>query len=178
MSFILLVISWGILCVMFCPSSSQFKIDQTWCKEEYKKLGKMSFEEIVVAIAFVCLSLLWLFRVDLKFGENFHIPGWSNLFADKSKITDSTVGMFIAIILFFIPSRKTLKGEPVTAKDEEYIMTWDTAKKLPWDLVLLFGGGFALAKGAESSGLAMWIGNKMSGLGNLDIVPVVILSYV
>lgn len=51
-------------------------------------------------------------------------------------------------------------------------MTWDTAKKLPWDLVLLFGGGFALAKGAEDSGLAMWIGNKMSGLGNLNIVGV------
>lgn len=54
----------------------------------------------------------------------------------------------------------------------EYVMTWDTAKKLPWDLVLLFGGGFALAKGAEDSGLAMWIGNKMSGLGNLNIVGV------
>ena len=102
---------------MYCPSSSQFKIDQTWCREEYKKLGKMSYEEIVVAIAFVALSLLWLFRVDLKFGENFRIPGWINLFKDTSKITDSTVGMFIAILLFFIPSKKTMKGEPVVAKD-------------------------------------------------------------
>ena len=71
---------------MYCPSSSQFKIDQTWCREEYKKLGKMSYEEIVVAIAFIALSLLWLFRVDLKFGDNFRIPGWINLFKDTSKI--------------------------------------------------------------------------------------------
>ena len=52
----------------------------------------------------------------------------------------------------------------------EYILTWDTAKKLPWDLVLLFGGGFALAKGAEVSGLAVWIGSKMSGLSQVNIV--------
>lgn len=49
-------------------------------------------------------------------------------------------------------------------------MTWGTAKKLPWDLVLLFGGGFALAAGAEQSGLATWIGSKMSRLGGLNVV--------
>lgn len=54
----------------------------------------------------------------------------------------------------------------------EYILTWDTAKKLPWDLVLLFGGGFALAKGAEVSGLAVWIGSKMSGLSQVNIVSI------
>ena len=52
----------------------------------------------------------------------------------------------------------------------EYILTWDTAKKLPWDLVLLFGGGFALAQGAQVSGLASWIGGKMKGLSNVNIV--------
>ena len=52
----------------------------------------------------------------------------------------------------------------------EFIMTWGTAKKLPWDLVLLFGGGFALAAGAEQSGLATWIGSKMSALGGLNVV--------
>ena len=52
----------------------------------------------------------------------------------------------------------------------EYILTWDTAKKLPWDLVIMFGGGFALAKGAEDSGLAAWIGSKMVGLSSLNIV--------
>ena len=52
----------------------------------------------------------------------------------------------------------------------EYILTWDTAKKLPWDLVLLFGGGFALAQGAQVSGLASWIGGKMKGLSSVNIV--------
>ena len=118
MSAILLVISWVILCVLFCPSSKQLKIDQTWCKEEYKKLGRISYEELCVGIGFITLSILWLFRVDLVFGENFKIPGWINLFGDKSNITDTTVGMVVVIILFFIPSKKTIKGEPVESRDE------------------------------------------------------------
>ena len=51
-------------------------------------------------------------------------------------------------------------------------MTWDTAKKLPWDLVLLFGGGFALATAAEKSGTAAWIGSKLAGLSGVNIVGV------
>lgn len=88
--------------------------------------------------------------------------------------------MTIALLLFFVPSLKTIRGEKVESKDEgiffmfrshlEFIMTWGTAKKLPWDLVLLFGGGFALAAGAEQSGLATWIGSKMSALGGLNVV--------
>lgn len=86
----------------------------------------------------------------------------------------------IALLLFFIPSKKTIKGEKMEVSDEgrdhvlhsslEFIMTWGTAKKLPWDLVLLFGGGFALAAGAEQSGLASWIGSKMSLLNGMNIV--------
>ena len=52
----------------------------------------------------------------------------------------------------------------------EYILTWDTAKKLPWDLVLLFGGGFALAQGAQVSGLASCIVGKINGLTNVNIL--------
>ncbi|KAK8792394.1 hypothetical protein WA588_004892, partial [Blastocystis sp. NMH] len=178
MSFILLILTWGVLCVLYCPSSKQLLIDQKFCREQHEKLGPMSYEETVVAIGFVVLSILWLFRVDLKFG-NFTIPGWSNLLPSGAMISDGTVGMFIAILLFFVPSKKTLRGEPMENKDEEYILTWDTAKKLPWDLVLLFGGGFALAQGAQVSGLASWIGGKMKGLSNVNIVlAVVIISVV
>ena len=73
-SLILLILTWGVLCVLYCPSSKQLLIDQKFCREQYQKLGPMSYEETVVAIGFVVLSILWLFRVDLKFG-NFTIPG-------------------------------------------------------------------------------------------------------
>ena len=86
MSIVLLLCAWLML-FYFCPSPSQFSIDKSFCVEEffanepidllcrYKKLGKMKYEEYVVAFGFVLLSLLWLFRVDLNFGDSFSIPG-------------------------------------------------------------------------------------------------------
>ena len=52
-------------------------------------------------------------------------------------------------------------------------MTWESAKKLPWDLVLLFGGGFALAEATEVSGLGEWIGQVLSGIGQWDLIVAV-----
>lgn len=75
-SLVLLILTWAVLCMLHCPSSKQLLIDQKFCREQYEKLGPMSYEEIVVAIGFVVLSILWLFRVDLKFGD-FTIPGRS-----------------------------------------------------------------------------------------------------
>lgn len=79
----LLLCAWVML-FYFCPAPSQFSIDKSFCVEEslrgapltrrYKKLGKMKYEEYVVAAGFVLLSVLWLFRVDLNFGS-FSIPG-------------------------------------------------------------------------------------------------------
>ena len=75
MSAIILVITWAALCFMYCPSSKQLTIDQQFCKDEYAKLGPMQYEEKVVGAGFICLSILWLFRVDLSFGGDFKIPG-------------------------------------------------------------------------------------------------------
>lgn len=64
---ILLFLTWIVLWI-HCPSSKQLVIDQKFCRDEYEKLGPMSYEEKVVAAAFIILSILWLFRVDLSFG--------------------------------------------------------------------------------------------------------------
>ena len=69
--------------------------------------------------------------------------------------------MFIVLLLFFIPTQKCLKRQN-KADDDACILTWNTAKKLPWDLVLLFGGGFALAAACQASGLSAWIGDKLA----------------
>lgn len=86
-SIVLLLCAWLML-FYYCPSPSQFSIDKSFCVEEfsmnqsidllcrYKKLGKMKYEEYVVAFGFVLLSILWLFRVDLNFGDSFSIPGF------------------------------------------------------------------------------------------------------
>ena len=73
----------------------------------------------------------------------------------------------MSILLFMIPSR---------ADRSTRIMDWDTTKRLPWNIVLLFGGGFALAKGFETSGLSEWLGNQLESAGGLH--PLVLIAAV
>lgn len=178
-NFLFFLCLWGYFAIKDCPSEKELKIDPGYCKNEYKKLGKSSYEETVVFIAFIVLALLWLTRSDMEFSETARFRGWSNLFGSyKGYITDGTVGMFVVLLLFFIPTKKCLKREN-TEEDDACILTWNTAKKLPWDLVLLFGGGFALAAACQASGLSAWIGEKLSLLKNLPVfLSVLIITLV
>ena len=161
-NFVFFLCLWGYFAIFYCPSEKELKIDPGYCKQEYKKLGKASYEEKIVFVAFILLALLWLTRSDMEFSETAKFKGWSNIFGSyKSYITDGTVGMFIVLLLFFIPTQKCLKRQN-KADDDACILTWNTAKKLPWDLVLLFGGGFALAAACQASGLSAWIGDKLA----------------
>jgi len=80
------------------------------------------------------------------------IPGGAQLFKTPDYINDGTLAIFISIILFLVPAGKDRK---------ERIMNWETAQRIPWNIVLLFGGGFALALGFQSSGLAVWFGEQL-----------------
>ncbi|RPI44882.1 MAG: SLC13/DASS family transporter, partial [Bacteroidetes bacterium] len=115
---------------------------------------------------FLLLALLWITRSGISFSR-FTIPGWADLFKVPEFINDGTVAMFISIVLFIVPSRK---GQ------NKRIMDWKTARKLPWNIVLLFGGGFALALGFQSSGLSLWIGEQL--LWTRGINPYLILMAV
>jgi sodium-dependent dicarboxylate transporter 2/3/5 len=131
-------------------------VDRNFIKEEYKKLGKITFEETAVSIVFALTAFLWIFRSDINFGI-FKIPGWSNLFTQPDFVNDGTVAIAMAFILFLIPSRENTTT----------ILNRDVFVKIPWNVVLLFGGGFALAKGFTSAGLSLYIGNQLSGLSTL-----------
>jgi sodium-dependent dicarboxylate transporter 2/3/5 len=111
----------------------------------------MSFEEKVISIIFLTTAVLWFTRTDIDFGI-FKMYGWSNLFANKEYIQDCTVAIAMALLLFFIPS-KNEKGRA--------LIIWEDVSKLPFDIILLFGGGFALAKGFELSGLSTWIASQL-----------------
>ena len=141
-------------------------------KERLLELGPMSTAERRVLILFVGTALLWLFRRPLELGSVQLIPGWAQLvpawfeFLGNSGevegggfINDSTVAILVAVLLFFIPSGKRSEdGQPIP------LMNWETAVKLPWDIVLLFGGGFALAKAYGATGLAGWLGGELEGM--------------
>jgi sodium-dependent dicarboxylate transporter 2/3/5 len=152
-----------LLGIAFLLTKLLFKIDRSltvdrnYIKEEYNKLRKITFEETVISVVFATTALLWIFRSDINFGI-FKIPGWSNLFTQPDFINDGTVAIAMAFILFLIPSR-----EKTTT-----ILNKDVFFKIPWSVVLLFGGGFALAKGFTSTGLSLYIGNQMSGLLSLS----------
>ncbi|MEE8341391.1 MAG: SLC13 family permease [Candidatus Neomarinimicrobiota bacterium] len=161
-SIIFLFILWLILSFIYTRNSN-LKIDSNVFKEQYTALGRISFEEKVVLIDFILLAVLWISRASIKIGS-FTIPGWSQLFANPSYLNDGTVAIAMAVILFLIPS--------INQKNKR-ILDWDTAAKLPWNIVLLFGGGFALASGFKESGLADYLGQQMQGFGVLHPIMIV-----
>lgn len=165
-SIILFLITWIFLHLIFRPKKGEWHIqlDESF-SEQYKKLGKMKFEERIVLADFIGVAILWLFRTDLSFGS-FTIPGWERLFESPKFINDGTVAIFMAILLFAIPSKH--KGQR--------IMNWETANKLPWNIVLLFGGGFALAGGFKESGLSMWFGEQLSFAQNFP--PILVIATI
>jgi len=154
----LFLISWLLLYLMYKPKHSWENLKVSAFKNEYKALGKPKPEERIVFVLFVTLALLWIFRSGFNI-QSFVVPGWSGIFKTPDYINDGTVAIFIAMLLFIIPS-KSQKGER--------IMNWETANKIPWSIVILFGGGFALAQGFVDSGLSVWFGEQLSGLGNVQ----------
>ena len=167
LSVVMLVFAWLILYLLFVPKMKFQAGARETIQEEYKKLGKITYEEVIVLIGFVILALLWLFRsgFDISVGHvNVKLPGWAKLFAHPEYFNDGTAAMLIALLLFIIPS----KNDRTQA-----IMDCQTLAKLPWNIVLLFGGGFALAKGFTVSGLSMWIAQRFHALSGLHLVVIV-----
>ena len=165
LSAIMIVAVWLVLYFMYKPSQGADINDNTIFKEQYKKLGKASYEEKVVFIAFIVLAFLWIFRNGFDFGV--HIFGWASLFSHPKYLNDGTVAIFVALVLFLIPS-KTKKNKRIL--DNEIFV------KLPWHIIILFGGGFALAKGFKVSGLTEWMGQQLTILEGVN--PLLIIFIV
>lgn len=120
---------------------------------EKEKIGKASPEEIIVFIVFILAALSWITR---SFFITKYLPGAS----------DGVIAIFFAVVLFIIPS--------VRFKNER-LLDWDTAVKLPWGILLLFGGGLAIAAGFVNSGLSEWIGSQLSGLKGVNLFLVILI---
>lgn len=149
---------WLYLYLIYRPKTKKWaKISKDSFKIQYKELGPMSREEKYILIDFILLAVLWLSRSSISIG-NFTLPGWSNIFSSPSFINDGTVAIAMAVLLFLIPSKN---------KPGEKLMTWKAATGIPWHIVLLFGGGFALASGFKESGLSLWFGEQLSWVVNI-----------
>ncbi len=150
-SIVFLFMAFFVLKKMFIKNGVKLNIDKSYFSDAYKRLGKITSDEKMVSIVFILTALLWFTRADIDFGI-FKMKGWSNLFPNKDFLQDSTVAIFMAVLLFLIPS-KTEKGRA--------LIIWQETSKLPFGIILLFGGGFALAKGFELSGLSNWLSTQL-----------------
>uniref|UniRef100_A0A669CA74 Solute carrier family 13 member 1 n=1 Tax=Oreochromis niloticus TaxID=8128 RepID=A0A669CA74_ORENI len=134
-------------------------------EDEYKKLGAISSQEIFTGVVFVVMVLLWLTR-----SPGF-IPGWASLFPHKSYyITDATVALVLGVLLFIVPANGP-------SKKYESMISWkEFQASMPWQVALMVSGGFALAKGAEESGLSLWLARLMTPLGDLPVLATVTVA--
>ncbi|XP_042326604.1 LOW QUALITY PROTEIN: solute carrier family 13 member 4 [Sceloporus undulatus] len=191
-SLIMLVLTWFWMHWLFlgcnfketCSISKKKKtkreeMSEKRIQEEYEKLGNISYPEMVTAFFFILMTLLWFTR------EPGFVPGWSSFFEKKGYRTDATVSVFLGFLLFMIPSRKPCfgkknKGDVTNSTDinpGEPIITWkDFEKTMPWEIVVLVGGGYALAAGCKTSGLSTWIGRQMLSLSSLPSWAVSLLA--
>ncbi|HXH71786.1 MAG TPA: SLC13 family permease [Mariprofundaceae bacterium] len=119
-------------------------------------LGAMRREEKLVAWVLGITALLWMTRTGIR-TDSFDIPGWAALLPYKG-VDDGTVAMLGAATLFLLPGR-----------EKRPILGSDAFGRLPWDIVLLFGGGFALAYGMQHSGLSQWLGEVLGVLGDMPV---------
>ena len=163
----MIFLSWIIITRVFYRTPPELTVDRKVVEKERAALGPITFEEKVVMGVFAATALLWVFRVDLQLGLAT-IPGWSRLLPFPGMIDDGTVAIAMASILFFIPTRNRKGGD-------RRIMGPDVIPRLPWNIVLLFGGGFALAAGFQQTGLAQLLGDQFQALSNLPTFAMILL---
>ncbi|MCI4671164.1 MAG: DASS family sodium-coupled anion symporter [Bacteroidia bacterium] len=153
-SLILLAISWIYLTnVAFKFKQKEFPGGRTEINRQLKALGPMSFEETMVLVVFVLTGVAWISR---KYLIAQFFP----------QVDDTVIAMVASVLLFVLPASKEKKRS---------LINWEEAVKLPWGILLLFGGGLALAQGFKISGLAAWIGGQMSLLDGISLIVLLLI---
>ncbi|XP_022075906.1 solute carrier family 13 member 4 [Acanthochromis polyacanthus] len=191
---IMLVLTWLWLHFLFlgcnfretCSLSKKRKtrremLSERRIHEEYAKLGPISYPEVVTGVFFILMTLLWFTR------EPGFVPGWTSLFEKKGYRTDATVSVLLGFLLFLIPARRPFSSSSSSScrnsdDDSESdplapMITWkDFQRLMPWEIVILVGGGYALAAGCKVSGLSVWIGRQLEPMSGLPPWAVTLLA--
>jgi len=147
-----IILSFSFLVFFFLIKNKN--IDQThWQIVSFKKLPTMSSDEIKVLLVFIVTVVTWVFRSNL------------NQFNFLSNLTDSGIAITSAFLFFLIPS----------SNKKNDLLQWKQMKQLPWGLLLLFGGGLALAKAIMISGLGDWFGSQLIFLNNFSVIYIIFI---
>ena len=151
---IMLPLCWMILTRFVYPISFQTSQETQDLLESLKKsLGPVSTAERRVGIIFLCVVAGWMLRP------------WLSRFLPLDGVSDSGIVMMAAFVMFLVPSggRNTLR-----------LLNWQQTKELPWEILILFGGGLSLAASVSETGLAYWLGASLVPLGALGIAAIVV----
>jgi sodium-dependent dicarboxylate transporter 2/3/5 len=165
---ILLPLCWVLLVFVFHREKIELDEDSLRSlRDRRTALGRLAGGERSVLVLFALVALSWFFREPKAIGE-LDVPGLTSVFP---AITDAGIAVTGAILLFLLPGRTV----GVQTEGSRPLLTWREAREIPWDVLLLFGGGLSLAAAMESSGLATTIGVWMAGLHGLPL-PIVLLG--
>lgn len=154
LAILLLIASWAWLTfVGMRPVTDSVVKDKKLIRHEHKAMGKMGKPQYTVLAVFILVALVW-------------ITGQYWLYKWFPALTDSSVAIAGAILLFILPAvHKHGKNTP--------LLDWESARNIPWEILLLFGGGLSLALGFKVSGLAAWLGSLMHGLSSMHLFLVI-----
>ncbi|MDO5726720.1 MAG: DASS family sodium-coupled anion symporter [Bowdeniella nasicola] len=141
---------WLLTSVIFKPEIDEIPGGRALIREELNKMGPMSRGEKRVGIVFILAALSWII-----------LP----YFLKDYGVNDSVIAMAITLVLFITP---------VDGANGITLLDWDTAKRIPWDVLLLFGGGLALSNQFTATGLSLWIGERAEGLAGLPVILFVV----
>ncbi|KAL3884300.1 hypothetical protein ACJMK2_024448 [Sinanodonta woodiana] len=175
LSLLVLLLAWILLQVMYLSctccrkvEASRKKAIREAIKDQYNALGRISFAEVIVAILFMLLVVLWLSR------EPPESDGWGALFVDKKNkiyVSDSTAAILIISLMFFLPAKvpNIFCWRNGSKPKFTPILTWKTAnEKVPWGIIILLGGGFAIADASRVSKLSDWVGAQLNVFKDYD----------
>ena len=121
---------------------------------ELRELGPMSRAEKTVLVVFLAAVAGWLLR-----GQVIQMTGWTGL-------TDTVIAIFAAVALFVVP---------IDHRRWQFAMDWETARRLPWEILILFGGGLTLASAITQHGVDAWIASGLKALAGLPWVMVLMV---
>ena len=145
-----------ILQTLYKKTLLEISVDDNFIQTEKLKIGKPSRDEKIITFSIVVLFFGWFLKDDIDLGFT-SLHGWSNYFPNPKAIKESTLIMLMCLILYFIPS----------VSKKENLLSWNEFKRVPIGVIFLFGGGLALSKGIEESGLSNLFATKLEVLSNV-----------
>jgi len=163
---VLIPVIWFYI-IKYFKISGHFSGSKEVIDTEIKSMGKISVMEKRVLAVFVFTAVGWIFRRNIEL-NGFIIPGWSTLLGIGDYVHDSTIAILSALLLFSIPSGKT-------GTEPRKLLDWKNASKVPWGVVMIVGGGYAIADSFKHTGLADYLGMQLSFVGQYPVIVILLI---